>query len=125
MLEGRSESSASCGLGDVISYDGDFYSVRDRPHLHPSGHAAAGLRPSAFGPKALEVALPHRRRLHHRQPDADGGDLPAARAPPPDRRASRGLEWPPREEAIDAAYGLWPSGVPGEAEPGAAHARHF
>lgn len=116
MLEEAVEIIRQLWTGDVISYDGDFYSV-ETARIFTLPDTPPPVFMSAFGPKALEVACRIADGFITTQPDADGvATFRAAKGATAPTQAGFKVAWgPTREEAIDAAYELWPnSGVPGE-----------
>jgi G6PDH family F420-dependent oxidoreductase len=83
---------------------------------------------SAFGPKALEVAGRIADGFITTQPDAESvKEFRAAKGADAPTQAGFKVAWgPTRDEAIDAAYALWPNaGVPGELSQVLPSPRHF
>ena len=127
MLEEAVEVIRRLWEGDVVSHDGRHYQV-DTARIYTRPETPPPIYMSAFGPKALDVACRIADGFITTQPDADsvatsrvatGADAPA--------QAGFTVAWgPTRDEAIDAAYELWPNaGVPGELSQVLPNPQHF
>jgi len=113
--------------GEVVSHHGEHYTV-DTARIYTRPDTPPPIYVSAFGPKALDVASRIGDGFITTKPDADAV-LEFRRAKGADAPTQAGFKvaWgPTREEAIDAAYALWPSsGVPGELSQVLPSPQHF
>ncbi|HYH73965.1 MAG TPA: TIGR03557 family F420-dependent LLM class oxidoreductase [Nocardioides sp.] len=127
MLEEAVEVIRRLWTGEVVSHEGRHYRV-DTARIYTLPERPPDIFMSAFGPKALDVACRIADGFITTKPDADSvsrfRDAKGARAP---TQAGFKVAWgPTRDEAIDAAYELWPnSGVPGELSQVLPSPQHF
>ena len=113
--------------GEVVSHEGRHYSV-DTARLYTLPEEPPQIFMSAFGPKALEVAVRIADGFITTQPDgeslqqfrsAKGGNAPG--------QVGFKVAWAPtRDEAVGHAHRLWASsGLPGELAQVLPSPRHF
>ncbi len=127
MLEEAVEIIRRLWSGDVVSHEGEHYTV-DTARLYTLHRPAPQIYVSAFGPKALEVAARIGDGFISTQPDAESvrrfRELKGADAPCMAGFKVAFAATP--EEGLDHAYRLWAtSGVPGELSQVLPSPQHF
>jgi len=113
--------------GEVVSHEGRFYTV-DTARIYTLPSEPIPIYVSAFGPKALDLVCDVADGFITTQPDADSvKTFKKAKGAGAPTQAGFKVAWgPSRDEAIDAAYRLWPnSGVPGELAQVLPSPQHF
>lgn len=127
MLEEAVHLLRELWTGEVVSHRGTHYTV-DTARIYTLPDQPPPIYMSAFGPKALDVAGRIADGFITTQPDAEAVQtFRAAKGADAPTQAGFKVAWgPTRDEAIDAAYELWPnSGVPGELSQVLPSPQHF
>ena len=127
MLEEAVEVIRRLWTGEVVSHEGKHYDV-DTARIYTLPETPPAIYMSAFGPKALEVAGRIADGFITTKPDAESvATFREAKGAVAPTQAGFKVAWgPTRDEAIDAAYALWPNaGVPGELSQVLPSPQHF
>ncbi|MDZ5663348.1 TIGR03557 family F420-dependent LLM class oxidoreductase [Nocardioides sp. S-58] len=127
MLEEAVEVIRRLWTGEVVSHEGRHYDV-DTARIYTLPDEPPPIYMSAFGPKALEVASRIADGFVTTQPDAEGvRTFREAKGPDAPTQAGLKVAWAStRDDAIDAAYELWPNaGLPGELSQVLPSPQHF
>ena len=127
MLEEAVEVIRRLWTGEVVSHDGRHYTV-DTARIYTLPDTPPPVYMSAFGPKALDVACRIADGFITTKPDAESVDtFRKAKGADAPTQAGFKVAWgPTKDEAIDAAYALWPNaGVPGELSQVLPSPQHF
>ena len=127
MLEEAVEVIRRLWTGEVVSHEGTHYTV-DTARIYTLPDEPPPIYMSAFGPKALDVACRIADGFITTSPDGESVErFRSAKGADAPTQSGFKVAWgPSRDEAVDAAYALWPnSGVPGELSQVLPSPQHF
>ncbi|HET7477629.1 MAG TPA: TIGR03557 family F420-dependent LLM class oxidoreductase [Dermatophilaceae bacterium] len=127
MLEEAVEVMRALWTGEVVSFEGDYYTV-DTARIYTLPEEPPPVYMSAFGPKALDLACRVADGFISTNPDADSVKQfrKARGATAPTQAGFKVAVAATKDEGVDIAHRLWRnSGVPGELSQVLPSPKHF